>query len=353
MSSATFLGNEMSEPLATSYAVAEALAARDQNNLYLVSRYFADPEKYRAFCAFYAVMRLVDDRIDAIPSRTELAPETKAFEHGVVRFWERAVEVGRSGAVPVLTGIPEGLPADVPDILQAFADASRHFPVPEALWRNFFVAMHRDLECHRFATYRDFLDYAEGASVAPTTIYLYLVASRSPAAGEPYRLPEGFDLLGSGHNLGLFAYLGHILRDLASDLATGQEGLLYLAADDLESFRLTEAMLFADLERRQASPPLRALVSELVDRAREFLRHGRKLLQVLDGTLTPDCAFILELIVTIYQEVVDRIVACSFDPLAGRHHLSVGDKKRIAFRLAKTGGFFASADQVSTSGAGR
>ena len=328
-----------SKPLAACYAVAEAIAAKDQNNLYLVSRYFADPEKYRAFCALYAVMRLVDDRIDAIPSRTELLPEARAFEHRVVEFWERAVEACRAGASPVLTEIPEGLPADIPDLLHAFTDASRRFPVPESLWRNFFAAMHRDLEEQRFATYREFLEYAEGAAVAPTTIYLYLVASRSPAAGEPYRLPEGFDLLGSGRQLGIFAYLGHILRDLASDLATGKEGLFYLAADDLEAFGITETMLFADLAQRQASPQLRLLVSELVERAREFLQHGRSLLQALDGTLTPDCAFILELIVTLYQEVVDRIVACSYDPLAGKHHLSVGDKKRIAFRLAKQGGF--------------
>src|SRR6185295_12872475 len=132
-------------------------------------------------------------------------------------------------------------------------------PVPDVLWRNFFVAMHRDLEVHRFATYRDFLDYTEGAAVAPTTIYLYLVASRSRAAGEPYRLPEGFDLIGSGRQLGIFAYLGHILRDLATDLATGEDGLLYLGADDLEAFGITEAMLFADLARHEAGPQLRAL----------------------------------------------------------------------------------------------
>ena len=334
------------DPLTISYAAAEAIAARDQNNLYLVSRYFADSEKYRAFCALYAVMRLVDDRIDGLPSRIQLSPEERAFEHGVVKFWERAVEACRAGAASVLTEVPEYLPSDVPNILRAFADASRRFPVPGSLWRNFFAAMHRDLDFQRFATYRDFLEYAEGASVAPTTIYLYLIAARRPATGEPYSLPENFDLLGSGRQLGIFAYLGHILRDLAADLTTGREGLLYLAADDLEAFNITETMLFTDLAQCQASPQLRALVSELVARAREFLRQGRTLLQSLDGTLTPDCAFILELIVTIYQAVIDKIVACSCDPFTGRHQLSVGEKKRIALRLARRGRFFASTDQI-------
>ncbi len=333
--------------LADAYAVAERIAARDQNNLYLVSRYFANPEKYRSFCALYAVMRLVDDRIDDIPSRLTLTPEERAFEHGVVEFWEQAVEACRAGAPPALSDVPPGLPADLPLLLHAFAHASQFFPVPAVLWRNFFVAMHRDLDGHRFATYRDFLDYTEGASVAPTTIYLYLVVSSSPAAGEPHVLPPGFDLLGAGRQLGRFAYLGHILRDLAADLATGRDGLLYLAADDLKAFGVTEAMLFSDLAQHRASPPLRALVGELVQRARGYLRDGRGLLQALDRSLSPDCAFILELIVAIYQEIVDRIVTCSYDPLAGQHHLSTGDKKRLAFSIAKQCGFFAAAEQVS------
>jgi phytoene/squalene synthetase len=349
MASLTFLDTDEvrgNEPLAVAYAAAEAVAAKDQNNLYLVSRYFADREKYLAFCAFYAVMRLVDDRIDAIPSRSELASEARAFEHRVVDFWQDCVEACRAGAAPVLAEIPEGLPEGVPELLAALTDASQRFPVPGVLWRNFFAAMHRDLDSHRFAAYRDFLEYAEGAAVAPTTIYLYLVASRPAAVGEPYVLPEGFDLIGSGHHLGVFAYLGHILRDLAADLATGREGLLYLAADDLDAFGLTEAMLFADLANRQASPQLRALVGELAARSLDFLQGGRRLLTVLDGTLTPDCAFALELIMAIYQEVVDRIAACAYDPFTGRHQLSVGDKKRIAFRLAKRGGFFARPDEV-------
>ncbi len=341
-----------SDPLAASYAVAEGIASKDQNNLYLTSRYFADPGKYRAFCALYAVMRLVDDRIDDIPSRTELAPQARAFEHGVVEFWEQAVMACRAGAFPVYTNIPPGLPAAVPDLLYAFADASWRFPVPEVLWRNFFAAMHRDLDEHRFASYQDFLEYAEGATVAPTTIYLYLVAAHSTAPNEPYCLPENFDLIDSGRQLGLFAYLGHILRDLAADLATGREGLLYLAADDLAAFGLTEPMLFADLAERQASPQLRALVSELIGRAREALERGRSLLRALDGTLKPDCAFVLDLIVEIYREVIDRIVACSYDPLGGKHHLSVGDKKRLVFRLATRNGLLASRSEVQTPTSG-
>jgi phytoene synthase len=195
--------------------------------------------------------------------------------------------------------------------------------------------MHRDIERPRFSTYEEFLEYAEGATVAPTTIYLFLVASRSAGDSGSYQLPEGFDLFGCGRELGLFAYLAHIMRDLAQDLATGKEGLLYFAADDMERHGVTEAMLFTDLERRQASPQIRALIAELGARARASLAAGRVLMQPLAGVLTADCAFILDLIVTLYERVVEKLAACSHDPLAGNHLLSSADKQQIVFELKK------------------
>ncbi len=47
------------------HSVAEEIAAEDLNNLYISSCFFKDPEKYSAFCAYYAVMRVVDDRIES------------------------------------------------------------------------------------------------------------------------------------------------------------------------------------------------------------------------------------------------------------------------------------------------
>ena len=70
---------------------AEAIAARDQNSLYMTSRFFADPRRYESFCAYYALMRVVDDRIDELPNRRLLSERDRTAEHDVVAAWEEAI----------------------------------------------------------------------------------------------------------------------------------------------------------------------------------------------------------------------------------------------------------------------
>src|SRR4029453_957933 len=78
-------------------ASAEAIAAGDSNNLYRTSCFFQDLERYRAFCAQYAVMRLVDDRIDALPARAALSPAERREEQEIVNLWQRIVTAAQRG----------------------------------------------------------------------------------------------------------------------------------------------------------------------------------------------------------------------------------------------------------------
>ena len=167
---------QRAEPLTGPWAVAEEIAAKDLNNLYLTSCWFVDPERYRAFCALYAVMRVVDDRIDAIPARRELGDPDRDREHAVVDAWDVALRAAIAGGASADQIAACDHPQTVP-LLEVAGEAMRRFPVPWELWRNFFAAMHQDIDHPRFATYPQFLDYTEGVSVAPTTMSM----SRSPS----------------------------------------------------------------------------------------------------------------------------------------------------------------------------
>jgi phytoene synthase len=339
------------DPLRDAHALAESIASRDLNNLYLTSRFFADPARYRAFCAFYAVMRRVDDRVDELCARSGVPAAERERVRSEVDAWRRAIAaVGADRPVEsagqALAGVEDARSAR--SLLLACVDAHRRFRLPGKLWRSFFAAMDRDLEERRFASYAEFLDYAEGATVAPTTIYLLLLTAGEPtaplaAAGEDrpprYEPREAFDAVAGGRHLGLFAYLTHILRDLPQDLAAGERGLLYLAADDMQRFGVTEEALRRDLVRGRASPEARGLLTELGGRARGHLERGRALLAGLDGGLPRDCAFILRLIVAIYEAALERIEARGHDPFPERHRLGARDKRRVILRTAREVGF--------------
>jgi phytoene/squalene synthetase len=321
-------------------AVAEAIAAYDANNLYRTSCFFRDPERYRAFCAQYAIMRLVDDRIDALPARAFLTPAEVAAERDVVDAWRGAVEAIYEGQNLRHGMLDRTGYVQARELLTALRSALHLFPVPRLLWRNFFDAMARDVEQPRFRTYSEFLAYAEGAAVAPTTIYLYLLTSRTPG-DRPYLPPAGFDLLRCGRALGLFAYLAHILRDLPDDVGGNRgahgEGLLYVAEDDLARYQLTPGMLYEDRVRGCSRAALRQLVSTLMVRSRAALTEGQRYLTVLNGQLSPDCAFILRLIVAFYVKTLQKIEACGCDPMLRRHTLTEAEKEAIVSRVL-TGG---------------
>jgi phytoene synthase len=326
-------------PLPGPYGAAESIASRDQNNLYLTSRFLRDVERYKAFCAYYALMRVVDDRVDDLPHGAGLSMTRKRSEHEVLTAWEEAILEIFDGGFPTPSVVRRCDHLDAHELLQAFARSLTHCRVPRSLWTSFFRSMRWDLDHDRFETWQDFLIYAEGASVAPTTIYLALLASDLPPAVESLSVPPGFDLRQCGRELGTFAYLGHIVRDIAEDLRKPGRGLLYVTREDMRTHGLTEPLLRGDVERGRASVATRSLVADLVGRAHRYLEAGRRSMIPLHGVLPPDRSFILELIVTIYERVIAKIVACCFDPLAGRHKLTPAEKWAIVLEVAKQEGF--------------
>jgi phytoene/squalene synthetase len=303
-------------------SVSERIAAKDRNNLYLTSLLFQDKERYRAFCAMYAVMRVIDDAVDALPLSGDFVPDPVLADpcRSLVDSWQSAIAAGCPTAM-----FPQGLCAEL-------FDALNRFPTPLELWHDFFGAMRRDLATRVFATPEDFDGYCQGASGSPTTIYLFLLAAqRDEAANGEYRVPHGFPLLTAGRALGHFAYLAHILRDLAED---STNGLLYLPLSDLAEHGLDFAGLQHAARTGKSPQRLLDLVRLVVTRSRASLHRANAMLAP-HRIAAADCRVILALIIGIYEAVLDKIEACGYEVMdrSGRHQLTLVDKTML-FQMA-------------------
>ncbi|UCH78923.1 MAG: squalene/phytoene synthase family protein, partial [Candidatus Coatesbacteria bacterium] len=221
--------------LAEALRLCETIASRNRSHLYRVSQLLRDRRRYEAFLATHAVMRVIDDFVDAVPDVTNLTPEDRSYLEQALEQWRDRIEAAASAS-------PGPEPLDV-----ALAAALASFPVPLSLWETFLEAMRYDLRRDRFETWESFQEYAEGAAAAPTAIFVFLLCAQ-PGTGEsapPVRfgVPEvgdGFDYLACGRELGFFAYLAHVLRDVRKDLLKGARGRIYLPASELAKAGLSE-----------------------------------------------------------------------------------------------------------------
>ena len=278
-------------------------------------------------------MRVVDDRIDDLPSRLGLSAHSRRSEHEVVSAWDAAVSCCYAGQKVPRTVMDACRLSAAKELLEAFSECLERIRPPRVLWGRFFRAMHWDLDHDRFDTWHEFLEYSEGASVAPTTIYLHLIVAKSGATGGI--VPEAFDIMECGRHLGRFAYLGHIVRDLAVDLRQGDRGLIYVPSGEMSSFGVTEEMLFSDLHRGRASRETRLLVAELVARARAELELGRSMMSCLRGKIEEDREFILALVVSLYERVIDKIERCASDVMGEALRLTSAGKESLLLELAR------------------
>jgi phytoene/squalene synthetase len=311
-----------SADLEKALSVVEGIAAKDRSNLYLTSQFFEDRARYEAFISMYAVMRSIDDFIDNVPDKATLSHKDRlALKDGLDK-WERRI-CDSYAEKP----LPD--PLDV-----SLSAAVKTFPVPIKIWLNFISAMRFDIDYPRFADFAQFLNYGEGAAAAPTGIYIFLLTSVRSWNGR--YLIEDFDHERCSRELGLFAYLAHILRDVVQDM---KMGLIYLSIADLHAHDLDEVELREIIASGESDNRWLSLTRDICIRAHEMERRGLALAESQYPKMDRDCRFILCLIITIYQELLDRIEKHPEHALHGSSMLSHKNKITLACKAAERTGY--------------
>ena len=158
--------------------------------------------------------------------------------------------------------------------------------------------------------------FAQAPTVAPVVIYLFLLTSSKNQRTGRYSV-DGFDFEVCGRELGLFAYLAHILRDVARDMRVGETGLVYLSREDMQRHNLNDEALRRFIEQGAGDQRWRALVKDMGGRAHDMEVRGTLMAEAQYSRIPPDCAFILCLIIRVYSDLLRRILAAPDGVLSG------------------------------------
>ena len=259
-------------------------------------------------------MRLIDDAVDEgflCRPVTERAQQRRTMLASIDKWLGQC-----------LGEIEEGpLPPQVRYALRATAHCS---DLGETPWTGLADAMRSDVREQPMLEWNDFLTYATGATVAPATIFIYLLGAKPDAAGFYWDLPEPPSHYAA--DLGIFCYLVHILRDLAKDaerserLVTVPRSLIRHAG--LEKADLREAILSRD-------PRVGTLAADLRQRASLHLDAGRGVLSALKAFIGPREHLALTGLIGIYQSLFDRFSADYFAGMADAPALEQALRKTL------------------------
>lgn len=290
--------SEVDDPdLQESYKLCRAITREHAKTFYLSTRFLPN-HKQRSIFAIYALCRYVDDLVDeAEDCADQSSLELHSLEQKLEAFEQDLHQAYQTGA------------SDHP-ILRAFADTLQRFEIPKDYPLLLMKGVGQDLTIDRIQTFQEMYDYSyKVASVVG------LMTSEVFGYDSPEALTHAVDL-------GIAMQLTNILRDVGEDL---EKGRIYLPADELEQFGVTEEALFA----HQRSPEFRALMQFQIDRARSYYESAKKGISMLSvDSRLPVC-----LALENYSRILDKIEQNEYDVFSHRAHLTLSQKLEILPRV--------------------
>jgi len=279
-----------------------AVAEASQSNLWLVGRLLS-ARRRAFFAASYASMRVIDDFVDddflqRLPAN-RLTSRRPAID--VINRWEADVAKAAAG-----TAACNGTFDD--RIFSGLSVTLGHSDLGDLPWQRMAQAMRHDVNEEPFETWEDFLVYCEGATVAPASVFLYVLAMQgADSAHYQSGLPgKAGDPASVARDMGVFCYLVHILRDLRKDAERG-EVLLTIPNDVLSDHGLSRDRL-AEGARSGQADQLVGLVQDLANRAMTYRDGAVRARSALKGCLGKPEAIILDGLLSVYYGLHDLVL---------------------------------------------
>jgi len=249
----------------------------------LIAARFWESERFEAAKVCYGLMRSIDDMID----------DRKATGSPISLLERDAFDAEIAGRVGSLVSGGAGA--------NAAAEVINRFSIPAWTFVDFARAMRFDLDHDGFATFDEFLEYAGGASVAPSSIFVHLCTLRE--MGGVY-LPAEFDVREAALPCSIFSYIVHIIRDFEEDTLGG---LCYFGRDIMDECGVTDADLQAIAGGGRPTTGFRTLVRKYLDLAEPYRLETERTIKRIAPLLEPRYQLSLHVIFSLYLMVWERI----------------------------------------------
>jgi len=258
---------------------------KDHPNI-LIAAAFWDHDRYCAAKTCYKFMRTIDDLIDNHKARnkTILPQERKQF----------AIDVNNWLKMTINSEDCNPLQKELVEIIEKFR-------IPSWPIEAFAKSMIFDINNDGFPTLNAFLDYSQGASIAPASIFVHLTGLTNQNG--IYKEPA-FDVREAATPCAIFSYLVHIIRDFQKDQLNN---LNYFADDLIAKHGLTRQELREIAYGHPVSKNFRNLIEEYRSLADEFRLKTFDVIKWIRPFLEPQYQVSLEIIFDLYLMVFERI----------------------------------------------
>jgi len=252
----------------------------------LIAANFWDDDRFCAAKTCYKFMRAIDDLIDNYKAANRMIANEKRKEFVAdVNEWLKTIIIS------------EDCNPEKAELIKTI----ERFNIP--LWplEAFAKSMIYDINNDGFESLEAFLDYAQGASVAPASIFVHL--SGLTSKNGHYKNPS-FDIKEASTPCAIFSYLVHIIRDFQKDQFNN---LNYFADDLIRKNGLTRHDLNSIAHGSPVPDGFRNLISEFYSLADEYMKKTRDIISTIGPAMEPRYQLSLEIIFSLYQMVFERI----------------------------------------------
>jgi phytoene/squalene synthetase len=258
---------------------------KDHPNI-LIAANFWEADRYCAAKICYKFMRAIDDLIDNHKAKNKLIDVSERKEFAAnVDDWLKMIIISKE-CNPLQSELIETI---------------KKFRIPLWPMEAFAKSMIYDINNDGFTTLEAFLEYSNGASVAPASIFVHLNGLQKTDG--QYEVPP-FDVKWAATPCAVFSYLVHIIRDFQKDQLNN---LSYFADDLIIKNHLTRQDLHEFAEGKPVNKDFRNLINHYYTLADEYRLKTYEIIKEIKPLLEPRYQLSLEIIFDLYLMIFERI----------------------------------------------